>query len=161
MIIVSLGYLLYWNNTPDRIEPVTKSAKPPDVINHEDKLKQALEYKYPLYFLKWHQKLISEKSPLINIQETDEAFISKIEFSKNNHNYLYIHTQFKEEVTYRVEEHNVFEFEVIFYENNHVVFQFNGHINNNLTPPLVENLDVLAFMEGFWEDNLIIIDSTE
>lgn len=160
MIILGFGYFVYWNTNSSN-PSITKQDKPPELLNHEGNLKQALEYKYPLYFLKWHHKLIIEKSPLVSINETNSSIITKIKFSKNNHEYLYVHTQFKEEVTYRTEEHNVFEFDVIFYENNHVVFQFSGHINNNQNPPTIENLDVLAFMEGFWEENLIIVDSNQ
>lgn len=70
VIISGFIFLLYWNSSSENLPIVVSGKPPPRDLNYEEKLTQALEYKYPLYFLKWHLKLIKTKSSLVHISES-------------------------------------------------------------------------------------------
>lgn len=142
IILIAIGFGVFWNlqespikKESNNIKIVLKS-KIAKILNHEENLKLAKD-------LKLAEKILSkiDTNKLGELQTIIQGDI-KIEYEIAS-----------EEAFWTVED-NWFPFSIIVFNKNEVVLQFNGHLNKNTTPFQFEDLDIVAFRQGNWQNDL-------
>ena len=142
IILISIGFGVFWNLQEDPIKKesnnikIVLKSKIAKILNHEENLKLAKD-------LKLAEKIISkiDKTKLGELQTIIQGDI-RIEY------------EIASEEAFWTVEANWFPYSIIVFNKNEVVLQFNGHLNKNTTPFQFEDLDIVAFRQGNWQNDL-------
>jgi len=143
IIVILIVFGLFWNlkdnqinNTQSKNIKISLKSKIKKILNHDENLQLAKD-------LRLADKILSkiDENRLGEAQTIIQGDI-KIKYEIDS-----------EEAFWTVDS-NWFNYSIIVFNKNEVVLQFNGHLNKNTDPFQFEDLDIVAFRQGIWQNDL-------